>query len=76
MIKVSVLTENWAIKFVPERSVNLEMPTESTVADAMTLIGLPEDKSGIAVINGRAVPRHRVLADGEAVTIHPVVIGG
>jgi len=76
MIKVSVLTENWAIKFVPERSVNLEMPTESTVADAMTLIGLPEDKSGIAVINGRAVPRHRVLTDGEAVTIHPVVIGG
>jgi len=76
MIKVSVLTESWATKFISERSVSIEVPKESTVADAMSLIGLPEDKSGIAVINGRAVPRHRVLENGEAVTIHPVVIGG
>ena len=53
-----------------------EYPTETTVADVVKDLELPEQKLGILMINSRHVALDRVLVDGETLAIFPLVGGG
>jgi len=58
-----------------------DLPSGSTVADAVRAAGAPEDGRGVAVaLAGEVVPRGewagRVLADGEQVEVLHAVQGG
>ena len=75
-MKITVVTGDWAARYLNERSMALKMPERSTVADVIKAAGIPEDEAGIAVISGKAVPREYPLSDGETVKIHPIIIGG
>ncbi|MCL1820202.1 MAG: MoaD/ThiS family protein [Oscillospiraceae bacterium] len=55
---------------------SLELHSESTVADVITLLGIPGDEAGLTVINGKAVSHQTLLSDGDTVKIFPVIIGG
>lgn len=71
--------------------VEMELPTGGTVADVMDLVlkkktGVSHgvrpatSRNVIATVNGRYVPVSevdmRVLADGDSVTLMPLVVGG
>ena len=61
--------------------VDTDMPSESTVADAVALAGAPESERGVAVaVEGEVIPRgeweRRVLGEGEAIEVVHAVQGG
>ena len=75
-MKITVETGSWAKAFVGESLLALDVAEGATVADVIKVIGLPEDEAGLAVLSGRGVSREHVLCNGDALKIHPVIIGG
>ncbi|SCX97426.1 MoaD/ThiS family protein [Desulfoluna spongiiphila] len=54
----------------------LEMPDESTVADVIDHLKLPEEQVRLVFVNGRHAGRDQVLRSGDRVGIFPPVGGG
>jgi len=52
----------------------VELPEGATINDIIEKSGVTE--AGLAVINGRAVPKDFVLNDGDVVKLHPPILGG
>jgi len=75
-LKITVETGSWAERYINKRSISIDVPEGSTVLDAINAAGILLDEAGIAVVDGRAVPREYPLSDGDVVKILPVIIGG
>ena len=75
-MQVTVETGKWAMRYVSERIIHLEMPEGSTIADIVTAIKIPPEEAGLAVINGTSVTKEHTPSDGDVITIHPIIIGG
>jgi sulfur-carrier protein len=59
-----------------EGAVTLELPTGSTVHDAIQHLGIPADLERVALVNGGdATPGH-LLRPGDVVTVFPPLAGG
>jgi sulfur-carrier protein len=58
------------------RSVSLEVAAGTTAAQAMRLLGMPEDLPCIPVVNGQRVDLGTELSDGEALGLFPPLAGG
>jgi molybdopterin converting factor small subunit len=58
------------------RSATLEVADRSTVADAVRLLGIPDDMPFIAMIDGRDAALDRPLGDGETLSLFPPLAGG
>lgn len=54
----------------------IQLAPGSTVADLIARLGIPPDEVKVVFINHRAVPRDRVLVDGDRVGVFPLVAGG
>ena len=75
-MKITIETGRWAARYTDNETVCIDMPEQSTVADVIEALKLPSDETGIAAINGNAVPREHVLSDGDILKIYPAIIGG
>jgi sulfur carrier protein ThiS len=75
-MKITVLTDSWARRYVPQETTELELPEGATPADVLKLMNIPEDEAGMTAVNGKAVSRTQPLAEGDKVKVFPVVIGG
>jgi molybdopterin converting factor small subunit len=53
-----------------------EYPEGTTVGQIVRELGIPESELGILMVNSRHVDLERVMADGEALAIFPLVGGG
>ena len=58
------------------RSGALEVADGSTVADAVRLLGIPDDMPFIAMIDGRDAALDRPLGDGDVLSLFPPLAGG
>ena len=54
----------------------LDVPAGTTVGDVAARLGIPDDLSALAVINGLDAEPERVLADGDVLTMFPPLAGG
>lgn len=52
-----------------------ELPDGTTVADAITMLGLP-DEPRVIFVNSRHAPEEQVLMEGDRLAIFPPVAGG
>ena len=75
-MKITLETGPWAAGYVKERSLVLDMPEGSTVFDVIATAKIPVAEAGIAVINGKVVPKKQALSDGTTMKIHSIIIGG
>lgn len=55
---------------------NLDDATGKPLAEVLVSLGLPENETGLAVINGRRVGSSDILQDGDQVNVYPYIIGG
>jgi len=55
---------------------NREFPEGTTVGQIVRELEIPESELGILMVNSRHVDLERVMADGEALAIFPLVGGG
>jgi len=69
-------TGGWAARYTDERITFLEISENSTVADAISAVGIPASEAGIVVLDGKAVPKDHLLSNGDEIKIHPLIIGG
>jgi len=53
-----------------------DYPGPATVADVIAELGIPDPEVGIIFINGRHAARDTVLAEGDALSLFPLVGGG
>lgn len=58
------------------RSATLGVADGSTVADVVRLLGIPDDRSFIAMIDGRDAALERPLGDGDVLSLFPPLAGG
>ncbi|KRT68773.1 MAG: sulfur carrier protein ThiS [Candidatus Rokubacteria bacterium CSP1-6] len=58
------------------RSAALEVADGSTVADAVRLLGIPDDMPFVAMIDGRDSALDRPLGDGDVLSLFPPLAGG
>ncbi len=58
------------------RSATLGVADGSTVADVVRLLGIPDDWSFIAMIDGRDAALERPLGDGDVLSLFPPLAGG
>ena len=56
--------------------LEIDLPQGATVADLIAALGLPDDEIKVTFVNGRASPRDRALAPGDAVGVFPPIGGG
>jgi len=75
-MKITIITGNWANRYMESDSLELELPEYSTVADALKTLPLPPDETGLTAINGKAVKKEHFLSDGDCLKIYPPIIGG
>lgn len=73
---VTVETGKWAVYYTKDRAATIELPEKSSVLDAIKALNIPPDEAGIAVKDGKAMSKEKVLSDGDKIKIHPVIIGG
>ncbi|RPI09420.1 MAG: MoaD/ThiS family protein [Zetaproteobacteria bacterium] len=59
-----------------DRAATLDMTEGATVQEAMRRLGIPDDLSCLAVVNGARVATARVLRDGETLSLFPPLAGG
>ncbi len=53
-----------------------EYPGPVRVRDIVTDLGIPEPEVGIIFINGRGARRDQALAEGDSLSLFPLVGGG
>ena len=58
------------------RSAPLEVDAGSTVADAVRLLGIPDDMPFIVMVDGRDAALDRPLGDGDVLSLFPPLAGG
>jgi sulfur carrier protein ThiS len=75
-MRITVETGKWAERYINGTAAVINLPEQSTVADAIEMLNLPPDHTGIAVIDKKAVPRKHTLSEGDVLKIHPSLIGG
>ena len=75
-MNITVVTDSWARRCLPQERTEVALPEGATVADALAGLGVPEDEIGLTAVNGRAAPREAALCGGDVLKIFPVVIGG
>lgn len=73
IIKVSA--GRWASQYITD-TVEVNLPPDATVLDAIIQAGLPEDEVGFAVVDGNVLTKDTLLTDNMAIILHPVIIGG
>jgi len=54
----------------------VELAAGRTCSDVVASLGLTEEEIGIVLVNGRHVPLGHSLADGETLSLFPLVGGG
>jgi sulfur carrier protein ThiS len=59
-----------------DRAATLDVAEGATVRDAMRRLGVPDDLSCLAVVDGGRVRPERVLRDGETLSLFPPLAGG
>jgi len=65
--------------YLPETSAGsatLEVTTQSTVRQVVTLLGVPDEMPAIILVNGRDADPEQVLEDGDVVAMFPPLAGG
>jgi molybdopterin converting factor small subunit len=53
-----------------------DYPAETTVADVVDSINLPQSELGIMMVNSRHVKLERVLVEGDTLALFPLLGGG
>lgn len=53
-----------------------EYPVGTTVADVLAALEIPEDEIGATLVRSRHVEEDYILADGDTLSIFPLVGGG
>ena len=59
-----------------ERLQEVEVPEGSTVSDLITHLGVPEVEVAFATVDEGRVDADFVLADGNTVSLVPIIAGG
>ena len=54
----------------------LDVPPGATVGDLIARLGIPDDGSDLAVVNGLDAERDHVLVEGDVLTMFPPLAGG
>ena len=75
-INVKILAGSWAKQFVSEEMSRLALGENATVSDILDILNIPQDETGLTVINGKATRRDAVLCDGDRIEIFPVIVDG
>ena len=75
-MRIKVETGSWASRYINSRALYVDMPENSTIADIIKAIGLPPDITGLAALDGKAVPREYCPSDGDTMKFYPVIVGG
>ena len=78
MIRVKIFAPAWCRRSALDERGWTEMADGSTLADALSLIGMPKiiGKSLLAAINGETMPLNTELKDGDVVGFFSVMVGG
>lgn len=56
--------------------LEIELPEQSTLADLISVLNLPQDQVRVTFVNGRARPLDYGLTAGDEVGIFPPIGGG
>ena len=75
-MRVTVSAGSWARRWLPQTTVELELPESAVVEDVLELICIPSEEVGLFSINGKAVPQETALLEGDAIRVFPLVMGG
>jgi sulfur carrier protein ThiS len=75
-VKITVTTGDWAKRYIKPDFVELDLPEHSTVADVLRALPLPPGETGLAAVDGKAVKRNYVLANGNRIKIYPSIVNG
>ena len=75
-MKITVAAGSWARRYMVDDSVEFTMPEHSTVADVLKLTALPQDETGMTMIEGKNVAPEHPVTDGDVLKVYPVIIGG
>jgi len=75
-MKVTIELGAWALRYVGQRSVVVDLDEGATVADATSKLTIPTDEVGIVTLKGEVKNEGYVLSDGDIITVFPVVLGG
>ena len=75
-MKITIVTGSWARRYLKSDLLEITLPENSTVADALKTLDLPPDETGMVLIGGKAATREQPLSEGDLLKIYPVIIGG
>jgi molybdopterin converting factor small subunit len=78
-VKVEVRLFATLATFLPTQSrghVALELDDRATLADLVSALGIPDDLSHVALVNGEDAAHDRRLRDGDVVDLFPPLAGG
>ncbi|MGR6836369.1 MoaD/ThiS family protein [Syntrophomonas erecta] len=53
-----------------------DLPPGFTVGEVIAMLSIPEKEVGVLFVNGKSVEMGRPLADGDTLSIFPMVGGG
>ena len=73
---VTVTIGNWARRFVPQGTQELELPAGAMAQDVLAPLGIPPEEVGLFAVNGTAVLKDAALQDGDTVRVFPIIMGG
>ena len=75
-MKVTVKAGCWAKRYVGEETVTVNILENSTVADLISVLGLPADDIGLSTVDNKAVSREHILYDDDVLKFYPSIVGG
>ncbi|MBN1938274.1 MAG: MoaD/ThiS family protein [Candidatus Aminicenantes bacterium] len=55
---------------------DLDLPPRTTVAELVTIIGIPADRPRITTRNGKAVLPEDEIEEGDKIAVSPIYSGG
>lgn len=58
------------------KPVDLELPAEATVGEALELLGIPRDEARICFVNGRSRDADHPLCESDELAVFPPIGGG
>lgn len=54
----------------------LELPTETTLAELIRVLKIPDAEISVVILNGESLPQSTILSNGDSVSIFSIIGGG
>lgn len=76
-MKVGVEINSFFSRFsVKTGSYNIELESPIKVSDFINQIGIPKERIGFVIVNGKRVDEEYILNDGDKLEVIPYAMGG